>query len=110
MNAIDRVHEALQPLGHPVQFEVRPTSFPGISFEFFNEAPALHGDGEAVQESLAVQVDIWTKAPNIVLKNQVKAAMKEKGFLFAHSDSSLEQEARLYRWMLIFNYYYESEG
>ena len=56
-------------------------------------------------------MDIWSKGDYTDLKKQVKSAMKNGGFLFAPSPvDSFEEDAKLFHCVLIFNYYYESEG
>lgn len=111
MNLIDLVSEILTPIGVPMKYELRPDSFPSISYHFFGEQGALFGDGELEQEVVSCQVDIWYKNKDdyIQIKKQVKSAMKKADFLFSNAMGTFEKDVRAYHEVLVFNFYYESE-
>lgn len=110
MSFINLVHEILTPLNVPVLWQLRPQKPPGITYHFYNEQGELYGDGGEIAGSVACQIDIWSTVDYTNLKKQVKAAMKQCGFLFVDASDFFEEDAKVYHCVLIFNYYYESEG
>lgn len=109
MSLIKQVEEALTTLGLPVMWQFRPREFPSLTYHFFNELPALHGDGEINNETVSCQVDIWSKGDYTDIKKQVKSAMKDAGFLFSRASDDYEDAIKIYHCVLVFNFYYESE-
>ena len=109
MNLIQEVYSILTPLNLPILWQRRPDKFPGITYHFFNETGELYGDGDYFTESVACQIDIWSKNDYTEIKKQVKSAMKEAGFLFSNATDTYEKDVDIYHCVLTFNLYYESE-
>jgi len=99
MDLISLVYDILKPLNVPVLWQLRPESFPSITYHFFNEGGELYGDGE----------EETSKGDYASTVEQVKKIMKQNGFLFMDGRDDFESEIKVYHKILIFNYYYESE-
>lgn len=106
---IDRVYQALRPLGYPALWEKRPklTTKPVISFHFFGEGGQFYGNGEVLVYGGKLQVDIFSKTDYSGAVRAVRDALTADGFRFeeAWDDvEDLDNTTELYHKVMIFNY------
>lgn len=106
---IMKVYNILKDLGVPVLWNVRPSTFPSITYFFYNEYGQEFGDGEEVGTNYSLQVDVWSKDDYTDLVEQVKARLKENEFYRVTADDLYESDIKVYHKVLRFNYLKESE-
>ena len=92
-----KVSTALAGVGVSVQFMIRPTALPAISFDFGPERGAVYGDGQERESEFSVQVDIWTQSDFKTLAATVHAAMKAAGFRRYDSQELLDETTSTYQ-------------
>jgi hypothetical protein len=56
----------------PILDKAYPDIFPSITFHLYGENGALFGGGSATEETVSSQVDIWYKAKNDFIKEEIK--------------------------------------
>lgn len=61
MNMIDYVYNALTSLNIPVQWNIRPSTYPSITYTFINSTGEAFGDGKEIGTAHYLQVDCWAK-------------------------------------------------
>jgi hypothetical protein len=99
---IDLVSNKLSELGYEVYWQLRPSTFPSLTFSFVNETGEVFTeDGEAETE-FVMQVDVWSKNDYTDIVNQVKEKLKEIEFhrIFEHDD--FEADTQIYHKILRF--------
>ena len=104
-----KVYNILKDLGIPVLWNVRPSTYPSITYFFYNEYGQEFGDGEEIGTNYSVQVDIWSKGDYSNLAEQAKSALKQNGFYRVSADDLYEDDIKVYHKALRFNYLKESE-
>ena len=110
MDLVQHVRDILVPLGYPVTHQVRSKQFPSLSYHFFNEGPALHGDGKIRREQCNCQIDIFTQnGKSYPIVRKIRQAMKEAGFLYVRTDDNFESSIGVYHKVLVFYLEFETE-
>lgn len=104
-----KVYNILKDLGVPVLWNVRPSTYPSITYFFYNEYGQEFGDGEEIGTNHSLQVDVWSKGNYYSLVEQIKAKLKENKFYRVSADDLYEDDIKVYHKALRFNYLEESE-
>lgn len=106
---INKVDNILKDLGVPVLWNVRPSTFPSVTYFFYNEYGQEFGDGEEIGTNYSLQVDVWSKGDYSLLVEQIKTKLKESGFYRISANDLYEDDVKVYHKALRFNYLKESE-
>lgn len=101
---IMKVYNILKDLGVPVKWNIRPSTFPSITYFFYNEYGQEFGDGEEIGTNYSLQVDIWSKNDFTELTEQVKNKLEESGFYRISANEFYEDDVKVYHKVLRFNY------
>lgn len=101
---ITKVYNILKDLGVPVKWNIRPPTFPSITYFFYNEYGQEFGDGEEIGTNYSLQVDIWSKSDYSELVEQVKKALKENEFYRISTNEFYEDDVKVYHKVLRFIY------
>lgn len=100
----EKVDGILQSVGVPVLWNVRPSTFPSITYFFYNEYGQEFGDGGEIGTNHSLQVDIWSKGDYSELVKQVKLRLKENGFYRVSANDDYEKDIKVYHKAIRFNY------
>ncbi len=106
---INKVFNILKDLGVPVLWNVRPSTYPSITYFFYNEYGQEYGDGEEIGTNYSLQVDVWHKGDYSSLVEQIKIKLKENGFYRVSADDLYEDDIKVHHKALRFNYLKGSE-
>lgn len=99
------IRDTLSPLGVPVAFaNYNQTADTYIVFIEYNQAPRLNADDQEVITKHFFQVDIFSKGNYLQLVEDVKERMKQAGFSRMFESETYEEEMKMFRKILRFNY------
>lgn len=99
------IRDTLLPLGVPVAFaNYNQTADTYIVFIEYNQAPRLNADDQEVITKHFFQVDIFSKGNYLQLVEDVKERMKQAGFSRMFESETYEEEMKMFRKILRFNY------
>lgn len=99
------IRDTLSPLGVPVAFaNYNQTADAYIVFIEYNQASRLNADDKELITKHFFQVDIFSKGNYLQLVNDVKERMKEAGFGRMFESETYDEDMRMYRKILRFNY------
>lgn len=99
------IRDTLSPLGVPVAFaNYNQTAETYIVFIEYNQAPRLNADDQEVITKHFFQVDIFSKGNYLQLVEDVKERMKQAGFSRMFESETYEEEMKMFRKILRFNY------
>jgi hypothetical protein len=101
---IMKVYNILKELNVPVKWNIRPPTFPSITYFFYNEYGQEFGDGEEIGTNYSLQVDIWSKNDFTELTEQVKNKLEESGFYRISANEFYEDDVKVYHKVLRFTY------
>lgn len=104
--SVDRlIRETLNPLGVPVaKANYNQTADTYIVFLEYNQASRMNADDEEVITKHFYQVDVFSKGNYNQLVDDVKERMKEVGFSRMFESETYDEDMRMYRKILRFNY------
>ena len=83
------------------------TIAPYIEYEVLNEEGSLFAENEEIETNYRIQIDVFTKGSYTAIVKAIKNVMKENDFMKEFGGSLYEKEAKLFHYILRFNY--ESE-
>lgn len=83
------------------------TAAPYIEYEVLNEEGSLYAENEEIETNYRIQIDVFTKGSYTAIVKAIKNAMKKNDFMKEFGGSLYEKEAKLFHYILRFNY--ESE-
>ena len=83
------------------------TKAPYIEYEVLNEEGSLFAENEEIETNYRIQIDVFTKGSNTEIVKTIKNVMKENDFMKEFGGSLYEKDAKLFHYILRFNY--ESE-
>lgn len=90
-----------------------PDVIPCVTYHLYNENGLLFGAGEATQEGVSCQVDIWYREKTAEVIDTIKAiknALKaEKNFTYPIGDSSYDSTNKIRHKYFTFEIFIESE-
>lgn len=98
----DKIKELLEKVSLiPVLDKAYPNLYPSITFHMYSESGALFGNGEATEEVISCQVDIWEKETKTEkgkksIKNIKQAIRGEKYFTYPEFDYNFENDAKIH--------------
>lgn len=105
MNLNNLIISTLTPTNVPVSFRVyKGTSTTHITFFEVVDVPRRHADDELMNTQKTMQIDVWSKGNFNSLVEQVKALMKDAGFLFSSGQDFYEDDTQYYHYALTYNY------
>lgn len=105
MNLNRLIRDTLTPLGVPVSFaNYNLTADTYIVFIEYNQASRMNADDEELLTKHFFQVDVFSKGNYLQLVKDVKQRMKEAGFGRMFESETYEEEMKMYRKILRFNY------
>lgn len=107
---IMKVYNILKDLGVPVLWNIRPSTYPSITYFFYNEYGQEFGDGEEIATNYSLQIDVWSKEEYSSLVEQIKTKLKDNKFYRVSTDDLYENDIKVYHKALRFNYLKESEN
>ena len=106
---INKVFNILKDLGVPVLWNVRPSTYPSITYFFYDEYGQEFGDGEEIGTNYPLQVDIWSKGDYSLLVGQVIEKLNENKFYRVSAVDLYEDNVKIYHKALRFNHLKGSE-
>lgn len=77
---------------------------PYIEYEILNEQGTLYAENDEIVTGYSVQVDVFTKTSYTEIVKNIKEIMIENGFRREFGGSLYEDKARLFHYVLRFNY------
>ena len=80
---------------------------PYVEYEILNEQGTLYAENDVIVTGYSVQVDVFTKGSYTSIVKNIKEVMIENGFRREFGGSMYEDKAKLFHYVLRFNY--ESE-
>lgn len=83
------------------------TTAPYIEYEVLNEEGSLFAENEEIETNYRMQIDVFTKGSYTEIVKTIKNVMKENDFMKEFGGSLYEKDAKLFHYILRFNY--ESE-
>lgn len=99
------IMETLKPLGVPVAFaNYNQTADTYIVFIEYNQAPKLNADDKEIITKHFFQVDVFSKENYLQLVEELKERMKQAGFSRMFESEIYEEEMKMFRKILRFNY------
>lgn len=99
------IMETLKPLGVPVAFaNYNQTADTYIVFIEYNQAPKLNADDKEIITKHFFQVDVFSKENYLQLVEELKERMKQAGFSRMFESETYEEEMKMFRKILRFNY------
>lgn len=99
------IMDTLKTLDVPVAFaNYNQTADTYIVFIEYNQAPRLNADDQEVITKHFFQVDIFSKGNYLQLVEDVKERMKQAGFSRMFESETYEEEMKMFRKILRFNY------
>ena len=99
------IRDALSPLGVPIAFaNYNQTADTYIVFIEYNQASRLNADDKEVITKHFYQVDVFSKSNYNQLVIDVKERMKQAGFGRMFESETYDEDMRMYRKILRFNY------
>lgn len=101
---INLVYNKLKELGYEVYWQLRPQTFPSLTFSFINEVGQDFADDQEITTDILCQVDVWSKGDYTELIKQVKVKMKEIEFFRSSEYDDFEEDTRIYHKVLRFNH------
>lgn len=106
MDLIDYVYNALSSLNIPVQWNIRPNTYPSITYTFYNSSGEAFGDGDEIGTGHYLQVDCWAqdKSDYINLVNSTKQNLLNAGFRRQSETDLYESNEKLYHKAIRFFY------
>ena len=104
MNIINHIADCLSELNVPVLWNLRPNTFPSITFTVFLSQPEYYGDGKVKGIRHYIQVDVWSKNDYTGLVNSVNTALRQYEFIKQSEGDSFEPEVNVYHKIMKFNY------
>lgn len=105
MNLNRLIRDTLTPLGVPVaQANYNQTADTYIVFLEYNQASRMNADDEELISKHFYQVDIFSKGNYLQLVKDVKDRMKKAGFGRMFESETYDEDMRMYRKILRFNY------
>jgi hypothetical protein len=109
MNMVDFIATVLNALNVPVQWLIRPTAYPGITYSIYSR-PEAFGDGKQIGTGHYVQVDVWSKSDYSSLVEQVKTVMAAAGFSWLDESDDVEEDVNVYHKIIKYHYLEKKEG
>lgn len=106
---IDLVYNKLIELGYKVQWQLRPDTFPSLTYTFIDESGEVFADDKEIETAHYCQVDIWSKGDYTQLSKDVKTKMLEIGFGRYGAYDDYEKDTNVYHKILRFTTIRESE-
>jgi hypothetical protein len=104
MNMIDYVSDALSGLGVQANWNVRPASFPSITFATYNSRGEEYGDGKLTGTGHYIQIDVWSKNDYTALVDSTKAAMNAAGFSWQDENDNFEDDTKIYHKVIKYHF------
>jgi hypothetical protein len=106
MDMIDYIYNALKSLNIPVLWNVRPNTYPSITYSFYNSTGQEFGDGEEIGTGHYLQVNVWArnKEDYVNTVTSVKTKLKEVGFTRQSEADLYESDIKLYHKAVRFFY------
>lgn len=99
------IRDTLSPLGVPVAFaNYNQTADTYIVFIEYNQASRMNADDQEVITKHFFQVDVFSKSNYLQLVEELKERMKQAGFNRMFESETYEEDMRMYRKILRFNY------
>lgn len=83
------------------------TTAPYIEYEVLNEEGSLFAENEEIETNYRIQIDVFTKGSYTEIVKAIKNVMIENYFMKEFGGSLYEKDAKLFHYILRFNY--ESE-
>lgn len=104
--SVDRLlMDTLKPLGYPVaKAKYNQTADTYIVFVEYNQASRLNADDEELITKHFYQVDVFSSGNYNKLVNDVKSNLKEAGFARMFESETYDEDMKMYRKILRFNY------
>jgi len=100
-----QIMNILKTTGQPVAFQTYAgTTFPYITFFFYDENGALYADDVEDKTNWYVQVNIFSKGSYTALVEQVKQLMIDAGFTRRSAQDLYESDTKLFHKALRFQY------
>ena len=106
---INLVYNKLIELGHKVQWQLRPDTFPSLTYTFIDEDGEVFADDKEIETAVYCQVDVWSKEDYTELVKGVKEKMLEIGFGRYAAYDDYEKDTNVYHKILRFSTIRESE-
>lgn len=106
---INLVYNKLKELGYEVYWQLRPKTFPSLTFSFISESGQDFADDKELTTAIICQVDIWSKGDYTEVAKQVKFKMREIEFFRSSEYDDFEEDTNIFHKVLRFNYLKESE-
>jgi hypothetical protein len=112
MNMIDYVSNALNNLNIPVLWNIRPSTYPSITYFFYDSSGQVFGDGEELGTAHYLQVDVWAKNKITYTStiDKVKTNLKAVGFVRQGEADLFEKEINTYHKAIRFQYLENTEN
>lgn len=104
----DKIKELLENVSLiPVLDKAYPNIYPSITFHLYGENGALFGDGDAIEEVVSCQVDIWEKETKTTrgkqtIKNIKQVIREEKYFTYPEFDYNFENDTKIHHSFFYF--------
>lgn len=105
MSIDKRIIDALKPLGYPVaklRYNQKADTY--IVFTEYNQASRMMADDEEVVTKHFYQVDVFSKTDFTQLVIDVKANLKDIGFLRMFESETYDEDMNMYRSIIRLNY------
>ncbi|MGD9700676.1 hypothetical protein [Acinetobacter sp.] len=107
---INLVSQKLGEIGLPVLWQIRPESFPSLTFSFLSEYGEIFADDKEIETAYLLQVDIWSKDDYSAIAILVKTKLSELGFHRTAEYDDYENNTKIYHKILRFSYLKETES
>lgn len=105
MNLNKLIMDTLKPLGIPVAFgNYNQAEDTYIVFIEYNQAPQINADDDEIITKHFFQVDVFSRNNYLQLIKDVKRLMKQAGFGRMFESETYDDDMKMYRKILRFNY------
>jgi hypothetical protein len=100
---IEEVCNKLKELGLEALWQLRPSTFPSLTFSFIAENGQDFADDEEITTTVTLQVDVWSKGDYTEIVKQVKSKLEEINFYRIAEYDDFEEDTQIYHKILRFN-------
>lgn len=107
---INLISSKLKETGLPVLWQLRPESFPSLTFMFVDETGEVFADDKEIETAYMLQVDIWSKDDYTAITEQVKTKLAEIGLHRQAAYDDYETGTQIYHKILRFPILKETES
>lgn len=110
MNLIELVSNKLKELEIDVYWQLRPKTFPSLTFSFVSETGKEYTEDGEVETEYIMQVDVWSKDDYTNIVKKVKEKLKEIEFFRIFESDNYEETTQIYHKILRFSYLKNNES